>query len=85
MPHVDDSDQGLPKTPPRQQAPIPKPEAPAQAATKAQIGLLPTLSVANYEPDPDKVDKALGVPQHTEVPESGSDPSMRFRQPQFGG
>jgi hypothetical protein len=84
MPHVDDSDQVLPKTPPRQQAPIPKPESQAGAATKAKVGLLPTLSIADFKPNPDQVDRALGM-QDTEVPLGNqSDPNLRFRQPEYG-
>lgn len=84
MPHVDDSDQVLPRTPPRQQAPIPKPDSQSGAATKAKIGLLPTLSIADYQPDPDQVDKALGI-QDTEVPFGDRpDHNLRFRQPEYG-
>lgn len=82
MPHVDDQfDQNLPSTPPRDdQAAIPKEES-TQTAKKAQIGLLPTLSIQNYEPDPKLVEQALGNSENMEVQR---DPGLRFQQPQFG-
>jgi hypothetical protein len=77
MPHVDHDD-GLPKTPPRPQGTIPKPAASNQ---KAKTGLLGTLSMFDYQPDPKKIDEALGLSQHTEVP-FGSKPDLRVQRPQ---
>jgi len=81
-----EQDAGLPTTPPREQAPIPKPDGQANAVTKARIGLLPTLSIASYQPDPNKVEAALGMnAQATEVPLGDGSDDVRFRQPKFGG
>lgn len=66
MPHVDDT--GLPRTPPRRQAPLPKqPPEPSSAKDaepsleERKIGLLPILSVMDYKPDDKLVREALGI------------------------
>lgn len=57
MPHVNPDD--LPKTAPRKQAPIPKDKEPL-SAKQSKAGLLGTLSMYEYKPSSDEVDKALG-------------------------
>lgn len=55
MPHIDESD--LPKTPPREQRPVPK----NSAAGKARTGLLPELDMDEFQPNQRLVEEALGL------------------------
>jgi len=83
MPHVDDNfDEGIPTSPPREQGPIPKASS-ERDKQQPQRGLLPTLSVMDYEPDQRLVEAALGGLPGVESSNGNQSQLSKFEQPQF--
>lgn len=81
MPHAgNDYHDDLPQSQPRPQGTIPKAVGEAPSAQQSRVGMLPTLSIADYKPDESLVNEALGL--NTES--SNGDANLRFKQPQFG-
>ena len=64
MPNPDKFDSGLPKTPPRVQAPVAK--AASSNGKKKPVSLLGTLSIYAFKVPASQVDAALGITRHGE-------------------